>query len=134
MLYGDGNWLNYDATFSIIIYACTLQVSDVFSLNNSIVLQSLLSWPTDLKKLQYKFFSNVRYFCIIGQWYGSCPVSYRSRTIVFLLVMDLAFLLPCTMGMLDICSYGVLLSYMWYTKWLLFCLYPCSSLFKMLSS
>jgi hypothetical protein len=51
------------------------------------------------------------------------PVSYRSRTIVLLLVMDLEILLPCTAQMLDIRSYGVLLSYMWYTKRLLFCPY-----------
>jgi hypothetical protein len=29
-------------------------------------------------------------------------------------------------------SYGVLLSYMWYTKWLLFCPYLCSGLAEML--
>jgi hypothetical protein len=36
--------------------------------------------------------------------------------------------------MLDIRSYGVLLSYMGYTKWILFCLYLCSGLDGMLSS
>jgi len=30
--------------------------------------------------------------------------------------------------MLDICSYGVLLSCMWYTKWLPICPYFCSGL------
>ena len=35
--------------------------------------------------------------------------------------------------MLDIRSYGVLLSYMWYTKWLLFCPYSCPGLAGMLS-
>jgi hypothetical protein len=56
------------------------------------------------------------------------PVSYRFRTIVILLVMDLAFLFPCTARMLDIRSYGVLLSCMWYTKRLLVCPYFSSSL------
>ena len=36
--------------------------------------------------------------------------------------------------MLDIRSYGVLLSYMWYTKQLLFCPYFCSGLARMFSS
>jgi hypothetical protein len=36
--------------------------------------------------------------------------------------------------MLDIRSYGVLMSYMWYTKRLLFCPYLCSGLVGMLSS
>jgi hypothetical protein len=36
--------------------------------------------------------------------------------------------------MLDIRSYGVLLSYMWYTKWLIFCPYLCFGLAGMLSS
>jgi hypothetical protein len=52
-------------------------------------------------------------------------VSYISHTIVPLLLMDLEFLLPCTARMLDIRSYGFLLSYMWYTKRLLF--FPCYS-------
>jgi hypothetical protein len=61
-------------------------------------------------------------------------VFYRSHTIVLLLAMDLAFLLPCTAQMLDIRSHGVLLSYMWYTKRLLFCPYPCFGLARKLSS
>jgi hypothetical protein len=36
--------------------------------------------------------------------------------------------------MLDIRSYGVLLSYMWYTKRILFCPCSCSGLVGMLSS
>jgi hypothetical protein len=40
--------------------------------------------------------------------------------------MDLEILLPCTAQMLDIRSYGVLLSYMRYTKQILFCPYFCS--------
>ena len=62
------------------------------------------------------------------------PVSYRFHTIVLLLAMGLAVLFPCTTRMLGIHSYGVLLSYMWYTKRLLFCPYPYSGLAEMLSS
>jgi hypothetical protein len=51
------------------------------------------------------------------------PFSYRSHIRVLLLAMGLEFLLPCTAQMLDISPYGVLLSYMWYTKQILFCLY-----------
>jgi hypothetical protein len=36
--------------------------------------------------------------------------------------------------MLDIRSYGVLMSYMWYTKRILFCICSCSSLARMLIS
>ena len=36
--------------------------------------------------------------------------------------------------MLDIHSYGILLSYMWYTKQILFCSYPYSGLIEMLDS
>jgi hypothetical protein len=61
-------------------------------------------------------------------------VSYKYFSIVLLLVMDLALFLPCTMQMLEIHSYGVLLSYMWYTKRLLFCPCCCSGLVGMLSS
>jgi hypothetical protein len=61
-------------------------------------------------------------------------VCYRSHTIVLLLAMGLEFLLPCNTWMLDIHSYGVLLSYMWYTKWLIFCPYLCFGLARMLSS
>jgi hypothetical protein len=52
------------------------------------------------------------------------PVSCIFCTMVLLLVMDLAFLLPYTVRMLDIPSCGVLSSYMWYTKRLL--ISPCS--------
>jgi hypothetical protein len=48
--------------------------------------------------------------------------------------MSLAFLFPCTTRMLNIHSYGVLMSYMWYTKRLLFCPYLCYGLDGMLSS
>jgi hypothetical protein len=61
-------------------------------------------------------------------------VSYRSHTIVLLLVMDLGFLLPCTVRMLDIHSYGFLSSCMRYTKWILVCPYFCSGLARMLIS
>jgi hypothetical protein len=61
-------------------------------------------------------------------------VSYRSHTIVLLLTTGLAFLLPCTTRMLEIFSYGVLMSYMWYTKRLIFCPYLCSGLARMLIS
>jgi hypothetical protein len=43
-------------------------------------------------------------------------VSYKFHTIVLLLVMDLAFMLTCIVRMLDIRSYGVLPSCMWYTE------------------
>jgi hypothetical protein len=59
---------------------------------------------------------------------------YRSHTIVLLLVMDLSYLFPCTARMFDIRSYGVLLSYMWYTKRLLFRHCSCFGLAGMLSS
>jgi hypothetical protein len=62
------------------------------------------------------------------------PISYRSHTIVLLVAKGLVVLFPCTTRMLGVHSYGVLLSYMWYTKWLIFCSYPCSGLAKMLSS
>jgi hypothetical protein len=48
--------------------------------------------------------------------------------------MDLASLLPCTAQILDINFYGVLPSYMWYTKRLLVCPYFYSSLAGMLIS
>jgi hypothetical protein len=70
----------------------------------------------------------------LGNGMDHDPVSYRSHTIVLLLAISLAFLLPCTARMLDIRSYGVLLSYMWYTKRLLFCPYFCSGLAGTLSS
>ena len=63
-------------------------------------------------------------FASLGSGMDHDPISYRSHTIVLLLAMGLEFLLPCTAPMLDIRSYGVLMSYMWYTKRLLFC--PCS--------
>jgi hypothetical protein len=62
------------------------------------------------------------------------PISYRFHTIVLLLAKGLAVLFPCTARMLGIHSYGVLLSYMWYTKQLLFFPYPYSGLAEMLSS
>ena len=61
-------------------------------------------------------------------------VSYISHTIVLLMAKGLAVMLPCTTRMLDIRSYGVLLSYIWYTKRLLFCPYLCSGLAGMLIS
>jgi hypothetical protein len=51
-------------------------------------------------------------------------VSCRFHTIVLLLVINLAFLLPYIVQMMEIHYCGVLLSYMWYTKRLL--LFPCS--------
>jgi len=62
------------------------------------------------------------------------PVSYIFHTIVLLSAMGLAFLLPCTTRMSDIRSYGVLMSYVWYTKKILFCAYLCSGLVGMLIS
>jgi hypothetical protein len=67
VLYWDGTWLNYGTYYPVIISSCTLYVSDVISLINSIVIQSLSSWPTDLKKLKYELLSIVWYFYIIGQ-------------------------------------------------------------------
>jgi hypothetical protein len=67
VLYGDGIWLNYGASFPVIIYDCTLYAYDVLSRIRSIVLHSLSSWPTDLQKLQYQLFGTIWYFCIIGQ-------------------------------------------------------------------
>jgi hypothetical protein len=55
-------------------------------------------------------------------------------TIILLLVTDLEFLLPYTARMSYIRSCGVLLSCMWYTKWLLVCPYSYSSLTKKLNS
>jgi hypothetical protein len=51
-------------------------------------------------------------------------VSFIFHTIILLLVMDLAFLLPYIAQTLDIHSCGVLPSSTWYTKWLL--VFPCS--------
>jgi hypothetical protein len=62
------------------------------------------------------------------------PVSYRSHAIVLMSAKGLAVLLPCTARMLGTHSCGVLLSYMWYTKQLLFCPYPCSGLVEMSNS
>jgi hypothetical protein len=59
VLYGDGTWLNCGSYFPIIISSYTLYASDVLSHIKSIVLQSLSSCPTDLKKLQYELFGNV---------------------------------------------------------------------------
>jgi hypothetical protein len=57
----------------VIISAYTLYASDVLSRINSIVLQSLSSWPTDLQKVQYELFGTVWYFCIIGSDMGRDP-------------------------------------------------------------
>jgi hypothetical protein len=73
-------------------------------------------------------------YASLGSDMDHVPVSYIFHTIVLLLEMGLEFLLPCTVQMLDICSYGVLMSYMWYTKLLLFCPYICFGLAGMLSS
>ena len=61
-------------------------------------------------------------------------VSYRSQTIVLLMENDLAILFPCTTQMLGIRSCDVLLSYMWYTKQLIFCPYSFSCSVEMLNS
>ena len=61
------------------------------------------------------------------------PVSSRSQTRFLLLAKGLEFLFPCTAWMLGIHSYGVLLSYNWYTKWIFLGPYPCFGLAKMLS-
>jgi hypothetical protein len=65
---GMGLELNCGVACPVIISAYTLYASDVLSHINSIVLQSLSSWPTDLQKVQYEFFGTVWYFCIIVQW------------------------------------------------------------------
>jgi hypothetical protein len=52
--------------------------------------------------------------------------SYKSRTMVLLLARGLAPMLPFTVQNLDMCSYGVLLFYIAYTKELLFSLCPYS--------
>jgi hypothetical protein len=62
------------------------------------------------------------------------PISYIFHTIVLMLAKGLAILLPCTVRMLGICSYGVLMFCMWYTKHILFFPYLCSGLPGMLSS
>jgi hypothetical protein len=54
-----GTWLNCGAACLVIISAYTLYASDVLSHIKSIVLQSLSSWPADLKKLQYELIGNV---------------------------------------------------------------------------
>jgi hypothetical protein len=69
----------------------------------------------------------------LGSDMDHAPISYRSHTIVLLLETGLAFLFPCIARMSDIHSYGVLQSYMWYTKRLLFFPYLCSGLVGMLS-
>ena len=58
-------------------------------------------------------------------------VSYKSRTMVLLLAMDLESLSPYTAQKLGTHSYGVHLSYMWYTKQLLFSLFHYSGLVEM---
>jgi hypothetical protein len=70
----------------------------------------------------------------LGSGMDHDPISYKSKTIVLMLAMGFEFLLPCTTWMLDIRSYGVLMSYMWYTKQLLFCPYLCFGLAGMSSS
>ena len=61
-------------------------------------------------------------------------VSYISHTIVLLMQKCLEVLFPCTARMLGIHSCDVFMSYMWYTKQILFCAYPCYGLVEMLSS
>ena len=61
-------------------------------------------------------------------------VFYISLTMVLLLEKNVLLMLPCTAQKLDICSCGVLLSCMWYTKQLLICPYFFSGLAGMLSS
>jgi hypothetical protein len=61
------------------------------------------------------------------------PVSYRSHTIVLLSAKGLAVMFPCIARMLRIRSCDVLLSYMWYTKQLLFCPYSYSGSVEMLN-
>jgi hypothetical protein len=68
VLYGAGTGLNYGVACPVIIYSCTLYAANVLSRIESIVLQSLSSWPTDLQKVEYELFGTVWHFCIIGQW------------------------------------------------------------------
>ena len=65
---------------------------------------------------------------------GCDSIFCKFRTIILLLVMDLAFMLPYNVQMSDICSCGVLPSCMWYTKHLLVFPYSYSGLVEMLSS
>jgi hypothetical protein len=58
----------------------------------------------------------------------------KSHTMVLLLAKGLVRMFPCTAQKLEIHSYGVLLSFMWYTKQLLFSIFPCSGSIEMLSS
>jgi hypothetical protein len=62
------------------------------------------------------------------------PMYYKSHTIFLLMAKGLVVSLPCTARTLGICSCGVLVSYMWYTKQILFCPYSCSGLIEMLDS
>ena len=61
-------------------------------------------------------------------------VSYISHTMVLLLVRGLTPLFPSTVQKLDIRSYDVLLSFIAYTKQLIFSLFPYSGLVEMLYS
>jgi hypothetical protein len=69
-----------------------------------------------------------------GRDRGHDLVSYKLHTMALLWVMGLEFLLPYTVRMLDICSCGVLLSCMCYTKELLVCPYSYSGSTEMLNS
>jgi hypothetical protein len=51
-------------------------------------------------------------------------VFYKYLTMILMLENDLVLLFPCTVRKLDIRSYGVLLSCMWYIKQILFSLFP----------
>jgi hypothetical protein len=59
---------------------------------------------------------------------------YKYRTMVLLSERGLVLLFPCIAQNLDICSYGVLLSCIAYTKKLLFSLFPYSGQVKTLDS
>jgi len=73
-------------------------------------------------------------FASLGNDMDHVHASCRSHTMVLLLANGLVLMLPCTVRKLDIHSYGVLVSYMWYTKQLLFSFFPYSGYTKMLSS
>jgi hypothetical protein len=73
-------------------------------------------------------------FTSLGSDMDCGPLSYRFCTIVLLFVKNFPSMLPYTTRMLDICSYGVLMSCMWYTKRILVYSYFCSGLAGTLSS
>jgi hypothetical protein len=62
------------------------------------------------------------------------PISYRSHTIVILSKKVVEVMFPCTAQKLGIHSCGVLLSYMWHAKKIIFCPYSFFCLAKMLNS